>query len=421
MENNNQENQYNKKIVNKSEEESTEIKGEPDHKEKDHEEEEDQEEEDHEEEDHHLNPTEYNEASIAEQKNRIQILMEDKAICSLRQNTTEDENNPTIKKIQLQTPLVDYEWEISQKIQQIPHTRLYFSTIIEPPTPIQIGSITEDNIEKCENKPQAIRSPEESPKESQQLVSTTYKRRESILLQQYIFQLKQSDSEYIFMTILDTFLQLLYALKKLQILENPIILFDIHPNTIFYDENPFFMDHRIAIEQQDLLSKEKRHDIIPHYDIPYSTTAIEIWLLSNIIEEHENQPFDQEKLKTWIMKYQQQQEPFMTEYQTYLQQFQSWDILEEELIKTANTWDLYALAIIYKQLSSNLKLHELRIQIDETPKYPFLEEWYEILELILYTIPSNRPTIDQIIEKIESSFKTVDKELYQSFLLEFLS
>jgi hypothetical protein len=223
------------------------------------------------------------------------------------------------------------------------------------------------------------------------------------------------------MTIPDTFLQLVYALKKLQTLENPIILFDIHQNAIFYDENPFFIDHRIAIEQQELLSKEKRHDLIPHYDVPYPTIAVEIWLLSNIIEE--DQPFDQEKLKTWIMKYQegnQQHDTFMTEYQTYLQQFQSWDLLEEELIKTTNTWDLYSLAIIYKQLSSNLKLDELRIQIDEKPKYPFLEEWYKILESIIYTTPSNRPTINQIIENIETYFKTVDKELYHTFLLEFL-
>lgn len=220
------------------------------------------------------------------------------------------------------------------------------------------------------------------------------------------------------MTIPDTFLQLVHALKKLQTLENPIILFDIHQNTIFYDETPFFIDHRIAIEQQELLSKEKRHDLIPHYDLPYPTIAVEIWLLSNIIEQ-EDQSFDQEKLNNYLKQYQQY--PFMTEYQKYLQQFQSWDLLEEELIKTANTWDLYALAFIYKQLSSNLKLEELRIQIDEKPKYPFLEEWYKILESIIYTLPSNRPTINQIIEKLETSFIIVDKELYQSFLLEFLS
>lgn len=378
-----------------------------------------------------LTPTEYNEASIAEQKNRIQLLMEDKSICSLRQIKTEDETAPTMKKIQLHTPLVDYEWEISQKIHKIPHAPLYFSTMIEPPTPIQIGSITEDNIEKCVEKPTAIKSQDET--QTKQLISTTYKRRQSIPLIQYISELKQADSEYTFMTIPDTFLQLLYALKKLQTLENPIILFDIHQNAIFYDELPFFIDHRIAIEQQELFLKEKRHDIIPHYDLPYPTICIEIWLLSNIIEEEE--PYNPEKIKQWIAKYQTeyqteyqtkyqtkyQQQSFLTEYQNYLQQFQSWDILEEELIKTANTWDLYALAIIYKQICNQVKIEELRIQIDETPKYPFLEEWYKIIESIIYTIPTKRPTIQEIIEKIENVFKSVDKELYQSFLLEFLS
>lgn len=361
-----------------------------------------------------LTEEEYSEASIAEQKNRIQILMEDTTICSLRQSI-EDENTPTIKKIQLQTPLVDYEWEIAQKIQEIPHSALYFSTMIEPPTPIQIGSITEDNIDKCiEKQPY-----KKLPQETKQLVSTTYKRRQAIPLQQYLYQLKQSDSEYIFMTIPDTFLQLVYALKSLQTQENPIILFDIYPNSILYDRTPFFSDHRIAIKQQELLSKEKRHEVIPHYDDPYPTNPIEIWLLSNIVEQAE--PFNAENLQQYLTTYQTKNQPiFIEEYKTYLQQFQTLDLLEEELIKTAPTWDLYSLAVIYKQLCGQLKLEELRVQINDAPKYPFLEEWYQILESIINTIPQNRPTIQEIIERIESSFKLVNTELYNSFLLELL-
>ena len=171
--------------------------------------------------------------------------------------------------------------------------------------------------------------------------------------------------------------------------------------------------------QQELFSKEKRHELIPHYDHPYPTNPIEIWLLSNIVEQ--DGPFDLAKLQQYISAYHTNtQSLFIEEYSTYLQQFQSWDLLEEEFIKTAPTWDLYSLAIIYKQLCAQLKLEELRIQINNAPKYPFLEEWYQILESIINNPPQNRPSIQTIIARIESSFKLVDKELYQSFLLELL-
>jgi len=363
---------------------------------------------------------EYTEASIAEQQSRIQLLMEDKAICSVRQTTEEEQNAKYEKKIQLKTPLVDYEWQLSQTIQSIPHTELYFSTMIEPPTTTEIGSITEDNIENCTKKIQT-----KTDRSQTELVTTTYKNRQAIPLFEYISQQKSNYSEYTFMTILDTFQQLLYAIQKLQGHKNPIIIFDIQPESIVYDllhNTPFFIDHRLAIQIDDLKDKQNCKKLIPHYDLPYPLIPIEIWLLSNIVEVEEE--FNPEKLKQWINEYSSQtpntNQEFIEEYISTLQPFQTWDQLQEELIKTATTWDIYILAMNYKQLCSELQLDTLRVNLDEnTPKYPFLEAWYSILDEIIITIPNKRPTIQQIIEKI-NTIAIADRELYQTFLLEFL-
>jgi len=364
---------------------------------------------------------EYIEASIAEQQTRIQLLMEDRSICSVRQTPNELQTNDKYqKKIQLKTPLVDYEWKLSQKIQEIPHTQLYFSTMIEPPTTTEMGSITEDNIENCTKKLQT--KTDEKPSE---LVTTTYKNKKSITLLQHILQQKIKYSEYTFMTIIDTFQQLLYAIQKLQQSESLIVMFDIQPEFILYDitnNTPFLIDHRLAIQIDDLKDKQNCKKLIPHYDLPYPIIPIEIWLLSNIVELDPQETFNQEKLNQWITEYNSQISPntYIEEYKTYLQQFQTWDQLQEELIKTANMWDVYMIAINYQQLCSQLELDNLRVQLDEnTPKYPFLESWYNILEEIIMTIPNKRPSIQEIIEKI-NSIAIADKEIYQSFVLEFL-
>ena len=368
---------------------------------------------------------EYNTASVAEQQARIKLLMEDKSICFLKQpEETEDEEHQSKykKKIQLNTPLIDYEWEISQKIQEIPHTHLYFATIVEPPTTIEIGSITEDNIEKCTQK-----LPKKTLENTQKLVTTTYRNRKSILLIDYIFQQKTTNIEYTFMTIIETFQQLLYSIQKLQLQKNPIIIFDIQLETIFYDllhNTPFFTDHRLAINSEDLKDKQNCKKLIPHYELPYPI-SIEIWLLSNIIELDPQATFDKELRDRWITEYSEtipiqspRQQSFIEEYKTSIDAFQTWDTLLEELIKTSNTWDIYILAMNYYQLCSQLQLDHLRVKLDENShKYIFLETWYETLEDIILNLPNNRPTIDQIIEKMKG-IEIVDREDYASFLRE---
>ena len=367
----------------------------------------------------------YEEASIIEKQNRIQLLMEGKTICSLKPSQEEKKEDTDIqKKVQLNTPLVNYEWEISQKIHKIPHNKLYFSTMIEAPIELTIGQLTDDNIENCKNKSQHKNKPE-----NKTLVSTSYKRIQTITIYQYLQTIKSEYPDKSFMTILDIFSQILHIIQKIKDQETPLILFDINEESILYDKQnnvPIVIDHQLVIEKQALEDKEQRHDLIPHYDLPYPSIAIEIWLLSNIIELDPQIQFSKEKLDEYIDQYTQnlptnpKVNEFIDQYKQELQKIAEWDHLEDSLIESSDSWDLYATAILFYNLCSQLNLDELRIQIDETPKYPFLEEWYKILESIIYTVPSSRPTIKQILEKIETSFTQVDRELYQSFLLEFL-
>jgi hypothetical protein len=359
-----------------------------------------------------LQEEEYNEASSMEKKTRIQILMEENGTCNLKPDNNENQNqNPTMKTIQLHTPLVEYEWELSQKIRAIPHTNLYFLTMISPPTPIEIGELTEDNIEKCTKHP----INKKQKQQEVEIVSTTYNRKDAIPINQYLTTLKTNHSALYFMTILDTFSQLLYAIQKIQNINDPIIMFDIHSDTILYDKKnatPIIIDHQLAVLNSDLENPEKRRELIPHYDLPYQTIPIELWILSNIKDE----PFNQQKLFEWIDQYKQNTiqntllTTFIETYKTNLKDQKSWEQLEEELIKTSLTWDIFSISIIYYKMCSQM--------LDLRTKYEFLDKWFTLLENIIYS--TNRPTSKDIIENMNILFTTVDKELYHTFLLETL-
>jgi hypothetical protein len=364
-----------------------------------------------------LQENEYNEASSIEKKTRMQILMEGKTFCSLKIRPNEEQHPNEIKKIQLKSPLVDYEWSISQKIQAIPNTDIYFQTILKEPTQINIGEFTEDNIETCNKMHNKNNSAN-----TQELVTITYKRREpttTMPLIYYIKNLKNEQSEYFFMTILDTFDQLIHTIKKIQSIPNPIILFDIHNESILYDKVnavPILSDNKMAIEKSDIDNPEKRRELIPQYELPYPTISIEIWLLSNIIEIQTQ--YTKETVIDWIDQYAKFsiQTPrlakFIEEYKQSLQNVESWEQLETELVQSSNTWDIYAIATIYQTLCSQI--------IDLRTKYQFLEEWFQLLESILYSIPKSRPSLTQIIEEL-NKFTTFDRELYHSFMLEVLT
>jgi len=80
----------------------------------------------------------------------------------------------------------------------------------------------------------------------------------------------------------------------------------------------------------------------------------------------------------------------------------------QDLKKYSLTWDVYSISILFTTL-----ILKLQIDIDN---YDFMKEYMNILLKTIFSDPISRPPIKTIVEKIESIFRSIKKEEYQSFL-----
>jgi len=78
----------------------------------------------------------------------------------------------------------------------------------------------------------------------------------------------------------------------------------------------------------------------------------------------------------------------------------TWWELYEVLIKYANTWDGYSLAVIHMNMLDDIYLN--KPDIYNMHIRPKVSNYVEILEEVLYSVPSERPTPKITLEKIKS-------------------
>ena len=79
-----------------------------------------------------------------------------------------------------------------------------------------------------------------------------------------------------------------------------------------------------------------------------------------------------------------------------------------DLKKYSLTWDVYSISILFVILLRNLQI--------DIENYDFMKQYVDILNKTIFSDPRSRPPIKTIVEEIESIFKSIKKEEYQSFL-----
>jgi GTPase SAR1 family protein len=90
-----------------------------------------------------------------------------------------------------------------------------------------------------------------------------------------------------------------------------------------------------------------------------------------------------------------------------------WQNVYDELLKLRNTWDNYALAVIYSTLFENLNLTQY------VNDFPFLGEYKQLLKSIILSVPNERILPKDAIVQINKLFgnipRSVNKKLEDSF------
>ena len=311
---------------------------------------------------------------------RSKILNQPKQ-CKKKQPETEEQLYT--EKIQMKSPLTETEQEISQILIQNAdtfHTLLFFQPVIET-TQLVIGSISSENIEDCES--QEIEEVTNTTQQNE-IIETKYKYLKKITLTQYLeTQIHVPKQKNTFITqLITSHLQLLESIKILQAITPQIVHFNIHPETILYDEinaNPVITDFRMAFTKETLDNPEESKGLFPITENEY--WCPEIHELAKLLDENIEQP-NLDKIN--VLK------------QTY------------------TTWDVYSVNKLFYVFLIN------QIEKESLEQIPFMKSYMDLLDDYIEHTNSNgnkqRLSIEELLTSIETIFQSVSKTEYETLL-----
>lgn len=331
-----------------------------------------------------------------------------------------ENNEKYITKVQKRKTTSSRETKIGNLIKKIKNYSKYYAPILET-CEVNINKITTgQEIEKCNFIDTKSKDVYESNK-------IQYVGKET-LADYYSNELDNSTD--LFKIMLEQHIILLEGLHKMS--EKKIIHLDLKNNNIMVNDKnrPIIIDFGLSFENKDL-EKEDYEKIFFVYGPDYSPWCIEIAIISYICNEMgedwmekditketiEHIINDYVKKNSTISKYftKEEQEDYIESNITYFQQKENiGEKLVEELLKTSNTWDGYALNVIYLELFNYLQLKNFK-------HIPFITEYENMLKKEIKINPDERKNTKELMKEVNKQFGNINKKDYNSFIESFTS
>lgn len=287
-----------------------------------------------------------------------------------------DGKDKFVSKVQLQDNDLR-EIEIGKKIQEIIQYETFYAPILNT-CPIEIGLIDENEINKCD----VVRKNQDSNSKEVVFMSSTLRYAGKLNVREYL-ETKMHKQEVHRKCIFETHLHLLKGLNKLLLLKDPIMHYDLKDNNIIMDKVynvPIIIDFGLSFTKSQISNAMLNpKDLSEYYYIyynNYSPWAIEILLLSYItrkILKNTKLNIEVEKIDKYIVDllvvvkdYTKTRDVFESEEEkiefsgkmtNYLNSFKSKTIrvIMDDLQRSWNSWDNYAIASMYLELIINIK------------------------------------------------------------------
>jgi len=323
-----------------------------------------------------------------------------------------------ITKIQKRNTTSSRETKIGSLIKKIKNYSKYYAPVLET-CEVNINKITKkQEIEKCNFIDIKSKDVYESNK-------IRFVGKET-LADYYSNELDNSTE--IFKTMLEQQIIILEGLHKMS--EKKIIHLDLKNNNIMVnDQNrPIIIDFGLSFENKDL-EKENYETIFFVYGPDYSPWCIEIAMISYICNEMGKNWTDEyistetiEKIikeyvkkNTAIKKYftEEEQEEYTENMIDYFQKKENiGEKMVQEILETSESWDNYALNIIYLELFYHL-------QLEKFVHIPFIKEYEQFLKREIKVNPEERKGTKENIKILNKIFGNIDKNEYNSFIESF--
>jgi hypothetical protein len=353
-----------------------------------------------------------------EEQTRIQLLSKGNYICKQKTQNTPNEEPQYQQVLQMKNEITENAQKISAMIKTIPQYKKHFQPIIEQEE-VQLGKLTEDNIEECE---------EQNPipkKMTSQFVSLKM-HYYAKTWQQQMLEIKQTYPKKTLQLFIQSTQNMIEMLKYLQ--NKGIIHFNIHTKTMLASSIraiPILSNFNLSFQIEEL-KKEETENLFPNYE-EYAPWPIEVYLasqLSNIKEQTnqwKTQLVEQEALNNWINTFtespifkrlasEERRELLKIQLTQYFHPIlqKPLNTMYENLIQSAKTWDTYSICILLLDTFILLELHE---NINQK----FIRDFVELLKTIIYANPNARPSIEYLENALTEIFTHVPKEEYAKF------
>ena len=300
-----------------------------------------------------------------------------------------------ITKVQKQTALSNRELVISEKIKKIKNYNRYFAPILKTCT-ISVGNISGDEVKKCDFM-----------KNNKQIISNKLRYVGKNTLEEYLIDTLRTKPSLYIETVYDSFF---YLLKSIRVLfANGIVHFDMKENNIMYDERqniPIIIDFGISFDTNML----QNHLVEVFYTegFDYPPWCFEIAMCSYIVNSNKKleDKINIEKMKEKVLFFIKSNSIFelmteteKTEYITKLNHYienhgkLTYKEFIHELCKSMDSWDMYALTVVYMKILYNTHTDEF------TPRF------IQLLKDVIFAAPNER---SKLCKKIEDVTKIVE-------------
>ena len=317
-----------------------------------------------------------------------------------------------ITKIQEQKDISDRETENSNKIKLIQGYGNFFAPILKTCS-ISIGMIKNDEIKKCDFLQKNTQ---------ENFISNKIKYVSKYTLQDYLFYILKNKPDLFINTFLESYLYLLNSIDKL--FNANIIHYDLKENNIMYDvkhNRPIIIDFGLSFDMNDLTTrKDFMNKAFYVYTTDYPPWCIDIIIISFIVNEIDNVNSKiNVKMLNSIVEYLTITNPifmklmlsgeislFKNKMNEYFLSMQSktYQELIQELLKFANSWDNYSLAVIFLFIIHYLKINEY------SNDYFFLGNIIKFYKNIILSTPNKRPTIITTLQGFNNIISEIDDD-----------
>ena len=330
------------------------------------------------------------------------------------------EKKQYITKVQKKEKTSENELKIGKFIQKIKLYGMYFAPILKT-CPIQLAKIEKEEIKQCELF--NIEDLEENKKNTK-YISNKIRYVGENTLQKHLMNRLHSDVYTFFPHFLETHIFLLNSIEKL--VKINILHYDIKENNIIYDtmnHAPVLIDFGLSINVKELVQKTNFEKAFYIYYDKYSPWCLEITLISFIVTEKEwdTKPINIEKLNKVIdlffannevmiiISKETKTKPYINQWKTFIRKNIHKKGIDcvNELLKYWNTWDHYALSVMYLFIICDLEW------INE----PFLLQYRSVLVEHILSVPNKRVS-NEMVNAIRKIGENIDKTEYNRWIKE---